>query len=101
VPLSVRLPPSLECGFGTNHYRLKATVRRAGALTSNLTTDTTLQLIAAPGDDDIEDSESIVVDRMWETQLHYMIAFNQKVRTLAQPLFVALNSRTRVFPLAH
>jgi hypothetical protein len=80
VPLSVRLPPTLECGFGANSYRLKATVRRAGALTSNLTTETDLQLVAAPGDDDTEDSESIVVDRLWETQLQYMIALNQKVR---------------------
>lgn len=98
IPLTVRLPPTLECGFGCNTYRLKATVRRAGALTSNITTDTEVQLVAAPGDDDTEESESIVVDRMWETQLQYLIAINQKVRCF-QNVLVSVNCLTKSFPV--
>ena len=62
-------------------YRLKATVRKAGALTINLTSDTPVDLIATPGDDD-DLIESVAVARMWETQLHYAISLNQKVRLL-------------------
>jgi len=59
---------------------LKATVRRPGALTSNISAETEIHLVAAPGDDDVEESESITVDRFWENQIQYMIALNQKVR---------------------
>ena len=96
VPLSIRLPPSVTCGFGQTNYKLRATVRRPGALTSNIIADTDLDLVAAPGDDDTEDSESIVVERMWETQLSYLISVNQKVR-LAFGQKCLLNPR-RAFP---
>lgn len=55
-------------------------MRRPGALTANLAAETEVQLVNTPGDDDTEESESIVVDRMWDTQLHYNIAILQKVR---------------------
>ena len=51
-------------------------------MTSNLTAAAELELVAAPGDDDTEEAENIVVERMWETQLHYTISINQKVRQL-------------------
>lgn len=79
IPLPTDLPPSLDCGFGTTMYRLKATVTKAGALSMNATTETPIELIATPGDDD-ELIESVAVARMWETQLHYAVSLNQKVR---------------------
>lgn len=62
-------------------YRLKATAVKAGALSLNLTSDTLIDLIATPGDDE-DVVESVAVARMWETQLHYAIALNQKVSIL-------------------
>lgn len=82
IPVSSQLPPSIFCTWGQTQYRLKAKVRRPGALTANLTAETEVQLVNTPGDDDTEESESIVVDRMWDTQLHYNIAILQKVRAL-------------------
>ncbi|GAA5968146.1 hypothetical protein JCM21900_001092 [Sporobolomyces salmonicolor] len=72
------LPPSLTCEFGHVAYSLKATVVRAGALTSNLTATTEVTLVATPGEDDTEETESIVVERFWETQMKYHVALSGK-----------------------
>lgn len=78
VPAS--LPPTINSDFGHVGYTLKATVYRAGALTSNLTTTHEVVLVSAPGQDDTEENESIVVERFWETQMKYHVALSGKVR---------------------
>ncbi|GAA5938881.1 uncharacterized protein JCM15063_004897 [Sporobolomyces koalae] len=78
IPISGTLPPTLNCEFGSVAYNLKATVVRAGALTPNLTAHTEVQLVAMPGEDDTEESESIVVERFWETQMKYHVALSGK-----------------------
>jgi hypothetical protein len=80
VPIPVALPPSIHCDFGSVVYTIKASVQRAGALTSNLSAETEVQLVACPGEDDLEETDSIVVERFWETQLRYMVALSGKVR---------------------
>lgn len=77
VPAS--LPPTIVSEFGHVAYSLKATVHRAGALTSNLTASTEVTLVSAPGQDDTEENESIVVERFWETQMKYHVALSGKV----------------------
>lgn len=77
VPAS--LPPTISSDFGHVAYTLKATVFRAGALTSNLTTSQEVTLVSAPGQDDTEENESIVVERFWETQMKYHVALSGKV----------------------
>lgn len=69
VPIPTALPPTLHCNFGDVSYKLKATVVRAGALTSNLHAETEVALVVAPGEDDTEETESIVVQREWGTQV--------------------------------
>lgn len=88
IPVPGTLPPSLNCEFGSVSYHLKATVVRAGALTTNLTANSEVILVAMPGDDDTEESESIVVERFWETQMKYHVALSGKVslsRSLHSP----------------
>ncbi|THH03390.1 hypothetical protein EW145_g6296 [Phellinidium pouzarii] len=66
-------PPSLQCDFGSVTYRLKATVHRPGAFTHRLTATREVSLIASPGEDDLDESDNIVVQREWEAQMLYMI----------------------------
>jgi hypothetical protein len=79
IPVPGTLPPTLSCEFGSVSYNLKATVVRAGALTTNLTAHSEVVLVAMPGEDDTEESESIVVERFWETQMKYHVALSGKV----------------------
>lgn len=79
IPVPASLPPTINSDFGNVTYTLKATVHRAGALTSNLTAISEVVLVSCPGQDDTEDSESIVVERFWETQMRYHIALSGKV----------------------
>ena len=79
IPVPGILPPTLSCEFGSVSYNLKATVVRAGALTTNLTAHSEVMLVAMPGEDDTEESESIVVERFWETQMKYHVALSGKV----------------------
>ncbi|GAA5827214.1 hypothetical protein JCM5353_007979 [Sporobolomyces roseus] len=78
IPVPGILPPTLTCEFGSVSYTLKATVVRAGALTTNLTAHSEVMLVAMPGEDDTEESESIVVERFWETQMKYHVALSGK-----------------------
>lgn len=82
ITVPATLPPSLTCEFGHVAYSLKATVHRAGALTTNLTSSTEVTLVTTPGEEDTEESESIVVERFWETQVKYHVALSGKVRSL-------------------
>lgn len=79
IPVPASLPPTINSDFGNVTYTLKATVHRAGALTSNLTALSEVVLVSCPGQDDTEESESIVVERFWETQMRYHIALSGKV----------------------
>lgn len=58
---------------------IKGFIHRAGALTTNLTSLNEVHIVAAPNEDDLESIESIIVDRMWETQLSYKIVIHCKV----------------------
>ena len=80
IPVPASLPPTITSDFGAVSYFLKATINRAGALTSNLTTTTEVTLVSCPGSDETEESESIVVERFWESQMRYHIALSGKVR---------------------
>jgi sorbitol-specific phosphotransferase system component IIA len=52
-------------------YRLKATVVRVGALSPNFTEEQEVILIASPGEDDLEETENVIVERQWEDQLRF------------------------------
>ncbi|KAJ7209767.1 hypothetical protein GGX14DRAFT_535060 [Mycena pura] len=69
-------PPTMECLFGTVVWRLKAIVHRPGALVSRMTAMSQVVVIAAPMEDDTEDTESVVVERQWEQQLQYVISIS-------------------------
>ncbi|SCV71612.1 BQ2448_3200 [Microbotryum intermedium] len=93
IAIPVSLPPTISASFGHVTYELKATVHRAGALTSNLTASTEIVLISAPSQDDTEENESIVVERFWETQMKYNVALSGKL------IFVPLGGRLQSFAI--
>ncbi|KAJ9119687.1 hypothetical protein QFC22_003397 [Naganishia vaughanmartiniae] len=76
VPASC--PPTIHADFGSVVYRLKATVVRVGALSPNFTEEQEVALIASPGEDDLEETENVIVERQWEDQLRYLVALSGK-----------------------
>ncbi|SCZ89070.1 BZ3500_MvSof-1268-A1-R1_Chr1-1g00932 [Microbotryum saponariae] len=96
IAIPVRLPPTISASFGHVTYVLKATVHRAGALTSNLTTSTEIVLVSAPSQDDTEENESIVVERFWETQMKYNVALSGKSFAIGSQIPVSI----RLDPMA-
>lgn len=51
---------------------------RVGALTSNLVEETEVTMIATPQEDDLEETENVIVERQWEEQMRYQIALHGK-----------------------
>lgn len=49
-------------------------MHRPGAFTQKLTAQREVLVVAAPSEDDTEDSENIIIERQWESQLQYLIA---------------------------
>jgi hypothetical protein len=76
--IPIDAPPTIHAEFGTVVYRLKATVKRMGALTTNLTEDMEVVMIASPQEDDLEETENVIVERQWEEQMRYQIALSGK-----------------------
>ncbi|RDX49315.1 hypothetical protein OH76DRAFT_1455974 [Lentinus brumalis] len=66
-------PPSLHVDYGSVTWKLKAVVHRPGAFKQKLTASQDITVVTTPGEDDTEESESIVVERQWDTQMQYLI----------------------------
>ncbi|WVR08168.1 hypothetical protein IAU60_005214 [Kwoniella sp. DSM 27419] len=94
-PIPVTAPPTIHAEFGSVTYRLKATVVRVGALTSNLTEDMEITMIAQPQEDDMEESENVIVERQWEEQMRYQITLGGK----AFPISGTIPISIRLMPL--
>lgn len=47
-------------------------------MTPNLVDDTEVTMIATPQEDDMEESENVIVERQWEEQMRYQIALSGK-----------------------
>lgn len=79
-PISFAIPPSapptLHCEFGSVVWRLKATAHRPGTFTTKLSSTQEVTVVACPSEDDTEDTESIIVERQWDTQMQYLIAIS-------------------------
>jgi arrestin-related trafficking adapter 3/6 len=69
-------PATLQCEYGNVIWRLRAIVHRPGAFTSKLAVNREVIVITAPTEDDTDDSENIIVERMWESQLQYLISIS-------------------------
>ena len=48
-------------------------MHRPGTFTTRLTATRDVTLIACPGEDDLDESDNIVVQREWDSQMHYLI----------------------------
>ena len=77
-PIPVDAPPTIHGEFGSVTYRLKATVARAGALTPNMVEEVEVTMIATPQEDDLEETENVLVERQWEEQMRYQITLGGK-----------------------
>lgn len=66
-------PPTLRCDFGSVIWKLKAYAHRPGAFTTKLSASQEITVVACPSEDDIEETDSIIVERQWDTQMQYLI----------------------------
>jgi hypothetical protein len=89
-------PPTVHAEFGSVTYRLKATVVRVGALTPNLVEEKEVMMIAGPQEDDMEETENVIVERQWEDQMRYQIALSGK----AFPIGGTIPISIRLMPLS-
>lgn len=71
-------PPSIRCDYGSVTYRVRAQAVRAGTFTSKLVANTEVTVISCPSADDLEESESIIVEREWDNNLRYLISLSGK-----------------------
>ncbi|KAI0343649.1 hypothetical protein BDW22DRAFT_1356137 [Trametopsis cervina] len=69
-------PPTLACDFGTVIWKLKAYAHRPGTFTTKLSASQEVTIVASPSEDDTEDTENIIVERAWETQMQYLIVIS-------------------------
>ncbi|KAI0827960.1 hypothetical protein BC628DRAFT_1317081 [Trametes gibbosa] len=69
-------PPSLNVDYGSVVWKLKAVVHRPGAFKAKLQTSQDIIVVTTPCEDDTEESESIIVERQWDTQMQYLIAIS-------------------------
>ncbi|KAI0090703.1 hypothetical protein BDY19DRAFT_886993 [Irpex rosettiformis] len=69
-------PPTMACEFGMVTWRLKAYAHRPGTFTTKLSAGREVVVVASPSEDDTEDSESIIVERQWDTQMQYLITIS-------------------------
>ncbi|GMK53679.1 hypothetical protein CspeluHIS016_0102650 [Cutaneotrichosporon spelunceum] len=88
-------PPTVHAEYGSVKYRLKATVVRVGALTSNWVEELEVTMIAGPQEDDLEETENVIVERQWEDQMRYQIALSGK----AFPIGGTIPISIRLMPL--
>ncbi|EIW71659.1 hypothetical protein TREMEDRAFT_42980 [Tremella mesenterica DSM 1558] len=95
-PIPTNTPPTVHGDFGTVIYKLKAVVVRAGALSPNLIEEMEVTMIATPQEDDLEETENVLVERQWEEQMRYQIALGGK----AFPVGGLIPMGIRLMPLA-
>lgn len=85
-------------------YRLKATVHRPGAFTQRLTASREVMLIASPGEDDLDESDNIVVQREWDAQMHYMIVISGRAFPIGSTIPIQLTfmpiSKIKIFRIS-
>ncbi|EGN91882.1 hypothetical protein SERLA73DRAFT_80061 [Serpula lacrymans var. lacrymans S7.3] len=67
-------PPTIECDYGSMAWRLKAEVHRPGAFRSKMTASREVVIVSSPGEEDTEETENIIIERQWDSQLQYLIA---------------------------
>ncbi|WVQ79308.1 hypothetical protein IAT38_001405 [Cryptococcus sp. DSM 104549] len=94
-PIPINAPPTIHAEFGSVTYRLKASVVRVGALTPNLTEDMEVVMIATPQEDDMEETENVIVERQWEEQMRYQITLGGKAFPIAGTIPISI----RLMPL--
>jgi len=68
------LPPTMLCDYGAVSWRLHAHVHRPGAFRHKYTAEHPVIVVSCPADDDIEETENIIIERHWDHQLQYLIA---------------------------
>lgn len=81
-PIEAFVPESTLVTFGSVSYFLEANITRLGAFKSNITTRLPIDIVRIPSEDDLEETEPIIINREWEDQLQYDIVIGRKAVVL-------------------
>lgn len=81
-PIEAFVPESTSVTFGSVNYFLEANITRLGAFKSNITTRLPIDIVRIPSEDDLEETEPIIINREWEDQLQYDIVIGRKAVVL-------------------
>ena len=60
--------------YGSVSWKLKAFAHRPGTFHSKLSAEREVIVVACPTEEDTEDTESIIVERTWDSQMQYLIS---------------------------
>ncbi|KAH9910413.1 uncharacterized protein B0H18DRAFT_895733 [Fomitopsis serialis] len=69
-------PPTLHCDLGHVTWKLKAYAHRPGTFTTKMSAAQEITVVTCPSEDDLEETESIIVERQWDTQMQYLITIS-------------------------
>ncbi|KAH6913929.1 cyclin binding protein [Coprinopsis sp. MPI-PUGE-AT-0042] len=69
-------PPSMQTPYGSVVWRLNATVHRPGTFKQKMAVSREVLVVSCPSEEDTEDTENVIVERLWEDQLHYLISIS-------------------------
>ncbi len=66
----------MQCNYGSVSWSLSATVHRLGTFTTKLEAQRDVVVVSCPTEEDTEDTENIIVERHWDSQLQYLITIS-------------------------
>ncbi|KZT72264.1 hypothetical protein DAEQUDRAFT_664375 [Daedalea quercina L-15889] len=69
-------PPTLHCDLGHVTWKLKAFAHRPGTFTTKMSASQEITVVTCPSEDDLEETDSIIVERQWDTQMQYLITIS-------------------------
>jgi hypothetical protein len=89
-PIPASTPETIDATFGSVSYELQVLIERYGAFKSNISTSLPINIVRAPSEESVEDSEPIAINKDWEDQLHYEIVVASKSIILNAYIPIAL-----------
>lgn len=85
------VPPTMQCDYGSVTWRLKANVHRPGAFTHKLSASREVVLVASPVEDDRGDNDGVMIERLWEDQMQYMVSVSGRVFPIGGTIPITLS----------
>lgn len=90
IPIDSNLPATIDLGYASIKYELKAVIERRGVFRAKLTNDKQVTIISVPAENSFEQVEPIAFTRNWKNDLQYQIIISGKSFPLGTQIPVAV-----------